>query len=84
MAGKNSTKQKEKLFQELESCIEKMDSSLDSIKDSVNQIQVGDGNNPYWNGYNACSTVKTILTQCQMNKALLDYVKECKESIKNR
>lgn len=84
MANKNNTKQKEKLFQELESSIEKLNSSLVSLKESIDTIQEGEEGVPYWNGNNACSILKTILTQYDMNKALLEYINECKESVKNK
>ena len=84
MANKNNVRQKEKLFQDLESRIDKMNTSLDSLKESIDMIQMGDGISPYWNGNNACSVLKSLTTQYDANKALIQYIIECKGSAKNR
>lgn len=82
MAGKNNNKQKEKLFQDLDSCMERLEQSLEALKTSLDAVQVGDGNNPYWNGNNACAILKSCYMQHDTDQALLNYIKECKESTK--
>ena len=78
----NSNKQKDKLVQDLENQISRLDEALKSLKDSVNTIQKGNGKFAYWNGNNAYTMIKTTLTQYETDKALLQLIKECKGAIK--
>ncbi len=81
-SNNNINKQKDKLVVDLENNIKKLDDALDSLKVSVDQLQKGDGKFPYWNGSNACTVLKTTLTQYQIDKSLLKNIRECKGSIK--
>lgn len=78
----NNNKQKDKLVQNLDTQIKKIEEALESLKKSAMEIQNGDGKQPYWNGNNAQSILKTTLSQYEMDKDLLSYIQECKESIK--
>ena len=81
--AKNNTKQKEKLYQDLEDCCEKLSNALEIFRKDIDAIQEGNGHIAYWNGNNAYSILKTSLVQYDMNKTLLDYINECKESTKH-
>ena len=81
MAKKNS-KQKDKLAEDLDVSIAKLDGALKSLKRSVDLIQKGDGKYPFWNGTNACSVMKTTMTLHQTNISLLQRIKECRGAIK--
>ena len=78
----NNAKQKDKLAQDLEVSIAKLDGALKSLKLSVDQIQKGDGKYPFWNGANACSVMKSTLALYQTNHSLLQRIKECRGAIK--
>ena len=80
--AKNNSKQKDKLAQDLDASIAKLDGALKSLKLSVDVIQKGDGKYPFWNGTNACSVMKTTLTLYQTNHSLLQRIKECRGSLK--
>ncbi len=81
MAGKKN-KQKEKLVTDYELQLKKMEAALHSLKDSVDSLQVGDGNHPYWNGSNAYNTIKSTLAYIDNTTVLLTYLNDCKKSIK--
>jgi hypothetical protein len=76
-------KQKEKLVKDLDTNINKLDEALSSLKKSLDDMQVGDGKFPYWNGGNAYSIIKNALSQYDTDMVLLDYIKSCQGSIKN-
>ena len=82
MTGKGNNKQKEKLIQELNKHIGRIQDSLNSLKESVDTLQEGDGDTPYWNGNNAYSAIRNVLVQYEMDSTLLRYIQECQGSIK--
>lgn len=82
MANKSNNKQTEKLLSDLDSCVNKLESALESFKESVDKIQEGDGKFPYWNGANACNVMKNAVTQYNNNVSLLQHIKKCQSSIK--
>lgn len=82
MANKKNNKQKEKVISDYELQVRKIDTALNSLKDSIVSLQEGDGNQPYWNGSNAYNFVKNTLGYIDNCTVLLDYLKQCKESIK--
>lgn len=75
-------KQKEKLVKDLDTNITKLDEALSSLKESLDKMQDGDGKFPYWNGNNACVTLKNAFSQYRVNIDLLPKIKECQASIK--
>lgn len=75
-------KQKDKYLKDLDLQVHKIEDALVSLKKSLQEIQVGDGKFAYWNGSNACSTIKTALTQYSSDLELLKVVAECKSKIK--
>ena len=77
-----NTKQKEKLINDLETQISKIDKALTSMKKSVDDLQVGNGKFSYWNGSNACLMVKNVLMQYNTDKELLKNLSECRSKIK--
>ena len=79
MANNNK---KDKLFDDLVSTMKKADDALESLKASVDTLQNGDGNFPYWNGSNAHSILKNTLTQYYIDKSLLENISNCKLSSK--
>ena len=79
----NSNRQKEKLERDLVLQVEKISSSLESLRDSIVSLQEGENSLPYWNGENACAMFKTLLGYVNNSYALLDYINECQQSIKN-
>ena len=82
MAGKKNNKQKEKVINDFELQIKKVDTALRSLKESINSLQEGDGTQPYWNGSNAYNMIKNTLAYIDSNTVLLQYLNECKKSIK--
>lgn len=82
MASKKNNKQKEKIISDYELQVRKIDTALKSLKDSLNTIQEGNGKEPYWNGNNAYNTIKSALGYVDNCTVLLDYLNQCKESIK--
>lgn len=81
MASKNN-KQKEKLVEDLDMQLNKIENALQSLKDSVNTFQKGDGKQPYWNGANAYNFTKNSLAYIDNSSALLKYLTDCRKSIK--
>lgn len=82
MASKKNNKQKEKVISDYELQVRKIDTALKSLKDSIVSLQEGDGNQPYWNGSNAYGTIKNTLAYVDNCTVLLDYLNQCKDSIK--
>lgn len=80
MASNN--KQKEKLVNDYDFQLKKIEAALHSLKDSVKSLQDGDESHPYWNGSNAYNTIKSILAYIDNDIALVNYLYECKKSIK--
>ena len=78
----NNNKQKERLIHELDVNIDKVQDTLAAFREAIDKIQNGDGETSYWNGSNACSIIKTALTQYEVDVSLLSHIKECKEAIK--
>lgn len=81
MASKNN-KQKDKLVNDLDAQLKKIDNSLKSLKDSMQVLQEGTGNKPYWNGSNAYNFVKSTLGYIDNDTTLLNYLTDCKKNIK--
>lgn len=82
MANKKNNKQKEKVIKDFELQIKKIETALDSLSGSVNLLQNGDGEQPYWNGSNAYNELKKVLAYIDSNMVLVKYLNECKDSIK--
>ena len=80
--GNTSNKQKDKLIEDLDKELEKLNSSLGSFQKAIEAIQNGDGKDPYWNGENACNIIKNSLSQLYMDYDLLNHLCQCKTSIK--
>lgn len=78
----NQKKQKDKLIQDLDVQIHKIEGALTSLKGSVEELMAGDQHTPYWNGNNACSLFKNLLTQVDVDQNLLQDINECKSLIK--
>lgn len=83
MASNNSlNKQKDKLVQDLEDNIVKLEKSLKELKESIDKLQTGDGKYPYWNGNNAFTIIKGALSQYNFDSALVENIKDCQGAIK--
>ena len=85
MAGKKgiaNNKQKDKLIEDFDKELEKLNKSLGYLQSSINAIQTGDGKEPYWNGENACTVIKNSLSQLYSDYDLLNRLCQCKMSIK--
>ena len=86
MASKKNTnsnnKQKDKLIEDFDLELDHLNQSLGLLQKSINGIQTGDGENPYWNGENACVMVKNALSQLYSDYDLLNHLCKCRESIK--
>ena len=80
MANKN--KQKDKLLEDFDKELELLNQSLGSFQKSVTSLMKGDGKQPYWNGENACNVFKNSLSQLYSDCDLLNYLCQCRESIK--
>ena len=77
-------KQRNRIVRDLDSNVKDLEKALNSFITSLNDLQVGDGKYPYWNGTNACVTVKNALAQYRTNAALLQKIKECQSAIKKQ
>ena len=75
----DNCRQKRKLVDDLDNQIFKIEVALNSIKESIDAIQVGDGNDPYWNGTNAYNCVNKSLNQIDYNYNLLNNLNKCIE-----
>ena len=80
--GNTNTKQKDKLIEEFDLELEQLNQTLGSFQKTIEALQVGDGDKPYWNGENACSVVKNSLTQLYSDYDLLNHLCQCRTSIK--
>lgn len=78
----DNSKQKDKLIYDLDMHVSRIEKALASMKKSIDELQVGNGKFPYWNGTNACNVLKTSLTQYQTDVGLLINIAECKSKIK--
>ncbi|MBP5678523.1 MAG: hypothetical protein J6X28_01685 [Bacilli bacterium] len=82
MAKNSNQKQIEKLVHDLDTYTLKLEKALASYKESLDAIQEGDGSFPYWNGSNACATLKAAVSQYQNSMNLLQNIKSCQASMK--
>lgn len=77
------TKEKEKLEKKLTKEIDRLKNSTELLLTDATMIQVGNNNEAYWNGEEACDTLKRIITQIEKNKSLLEQLEKCAKLLKN-
>lgn len=82
MASNTMDKQKEKIILDIAVQKEKIEKSLELLKEAVIRIEKGDGDTPYWNGENAYNTISDILSFIDKSNLLLDSIDECEKSLK--
>lgn len=66
---------------ELETEVLKLKTSLDNLESRLVQLQVGDNNEPYWNGKNAYEFHKSALGHLDHDKNLLSNLEKCSDYI---
>ena len=78
-----SDKQKNKIINDLKNYSDKLDSSLELLKEDIIKLENGDDNkHSYWNGENAYDVIKRLHMLVDNGYALNNYISECEESIK--
>ncbi len=77
------TKEKEKLEKKLSKEIDRLKNSTELLLTDVTMIQVGNDDEAYWNGEEACDALKKVLTQIEKNKTLLEQLEKCDKLLKN-
>jgi len=78
-----SDKQKEKIVADLKNSYDKLNASLNSLKEDLIKLEDGDDKKtPYWNGENAFDIYKRIHALVDNGFLISNYIKECEESIK--
>ena len=68
-----------KLFEDLTHEIDNLQKNLDLLKEDVDAIQHGNGNDPYWNGENAVDTIKNIVKYIDVNNSIVSILNDCKD-----
>lgn len=66
---------------ELEAEVLKLKTTLDSLESDLVQLQVGDNNEPYWNGKNAYDFHKSALGHLDHDKTLLTNLEKCSDNL---
>ena len=61
----------------------RLKNSTELLLTDATMIQVGNNDDAYWNGEEACEALKKILTQIERNKTLLDQLEKCAKLLKN-
>ena len=56
--------------------IDRLKNSTELLLTDATMIQVGNNDDAYWNGEEACEALKKILTQIEKNKTLLDQLEK--------
>lgn len=64
---------------ELEAEVLKLKTTLDSLESDLVQLQLGDSNEPYWNGKNAYDFHKSALGNLDHNRNLLTNLEKCSD-----
>ncbi len=77
------TKEKEKLEKKLSKEIDRLKNSTELLLTDATMIQVGNDDEAYWNGEEACDALKKVLTQIEKNKTLLEQLEKCDKLLKN-
>ena len=77
------TKEKDKLEKNLTKQISRLKNATELLLTDVTMIQVGDGDEAYWNGEEACDALKKLLIQIEKNKTLLENLEKCDKLLKN-
>ena len=69
-----------KIFKDYKSKLDKFNNNIRDLETYVNMLQAGDGN-PYWNGSNAYKYIKSLATQIEKNKVLLENLEKCYKNV---
>ncbi len=77
------TKEKEKLEKKLSKEIDRLKNSTELLLTDATMIQVGNDDEAYWNGEEACDALKKVLIQIEKNKTLLEQLEKCDKLLKN-
>lgn len=77
------TKEKAKLEKKLSKEIDRLKKSTELLLTDATMIQVGNDDEAYWNGEEACDALKKVLTQIEKNKTLLEQLEKCDKLLKN-
>lgn len=77
------TKEKAKLEKKLSKEIDRLKKSTELLLTDATMIQVGNDDEAYWNGEEACDALKKVLTQIEKNKTLLEQLEKCDKVLKN-
>lgn len=77
------TKEKTKLEKKLSKEIDRLKNSTELLLTDATMIQVGNDDEAYWNGEEACDALKKVLTQIEKNKTLLEQLEKCDKLLKN-
>lgn len=77
------TKEKDKLEKNLTKQISRLKNATELLLTDVTMIQVGNGDEAYWNGEEACDALKKLLVQIEKNKTLLESLEKCDKLLKN-
>ena len=77
------TKEKDKLEKNLTKQISRLKNATELLLTDVTMIQVGNGDEAYWNGEEACDVLKKLLVQIEKNKTLLESLEKCDKLLKN-
>ena len=79
---KKYTKEEAKtLALELEAEVLKLKTALEGLETDLVQLQLGDNNEPYWNGKNAYDFYKSSLGHLDHDKTLLTNLEKCSDYI---
>lgn len=62
--------------------LNKLEDALQILSDDLKLIQKGSKGQPYWNGSNACTSLKASLANLDHNKVLYKNLKKCYNYIK--
>lgn len=68
------TKEKAKLEKKLSKEIDRLKNSTELLLTDATMIQVGNDDEAYWNGEEACDALKKVLIQIEKNKTLLEQL----------
>lgn len=74
--------EKKELALEIETEVLKLQNSLNSLKESLIQLQSGDESGLYWNGESALKMNKSLMGHLEHDFVLLDNLKKCSDYIK--
>ncbi len=66
---------------ELEAEVIKLKTALDGVESDLVQLQIGDNNEPYWNGKNAYDFHKSALGHLDHDRNLLNNLEKCSDCL---